>query len=122
LKGELVVENQINDEQIEQTITATQDKKEIGLPLIASGLIFVPIIIQWVSSLLHWSVSFLWLVAVLSPIAGLIAGVASLRRGKKRIGIAGMIISIIAIAAPLAVVAFYIIFFIGVMTGVISLM
>jgi fatty acid desaturase len=72
------VENQSNNEQIEKSITATQDKKEMALPLIALGLVFVPVFIIWVSSLFHFSLSFFWLIAVLSPIAGLITGVASL--------------------------------------------
>jgi ABC-type dipeptide/oligopeptide/nickel transport system permease component len=58
----------------------------------------------------------------LSPLAGVIAGIVSLCRGKARIGTAGMIIAIVAIGAPLAVVAFVIIFFVGAVTGMIPLM
>jgi len=95
---------------------------KIGLPLIALCLDLVPIVIIWLSSLFQFSFSFFWLIAVLSPIAGLIAGVASLRRGKAQIGLIGKIIAIIAIATPLSAVAFVLIFFFGVVTGVISLM
>ena len=116
------MENKINETQVTNSETVAQDKKEIGLPLIALGLDLVPIIFICLSSLFQFSLPFFWLIAVLSPIAGLMTGIASLRRGKTRIGIVGKIIAIIAIIAPLSVIAFIIIFFIGVMTGVISLM
>ena len=116
------MENQVDEAQVKNSKPAAQHKTEIGLPLIALGLGFVPILIIWVSSLFQFSLSFFWLIAVLSPIAGLIAGVASLRRGKARIGLVGKIIAIIAIIAPLSVIAFIIILFIGVITGVVSLM
>jgi len=116
------MENQFNAGRVAYSMPTIHHKNEVGLSLIALGLVLAPIFIIQLSSLLHWSLSFLWLIAVLSPIAGLIVGVVSLRRGKNRIGIAGMIIAIIAITTPLAVGAFVIIFFIGAMTGVISLM
>ncbi|MDR1538328.1 MAG: hypothetical protein LBU32_10095 [Clostridiales bacterium] len=99
-------------------------KKEIGLPLIALGLNLFPWLLFFAASLTQLQVltSFAFHFMVLSPITGLIMGVISLCQGKARIGMAGKILAIVAIAWPLFWVAYFIVFFIGAATGVISFM
>ena len=93
----------------------------IGLPLIALGLDILPVLLLYLASFAR-STSFILLFIVLVPIAGLITGITALIRGKGQIGIISKMIAIIAVALPLAAVAFILLFFVGVMTGVISLM
>lgn len=116
------MEKQPIDKQDTQSIPAVCHNNEIGLPLLALGFDLVPIFLVFLNSILRGLPSYMFLLIVLSPIAGLITGVISLAKGKRRIGLTGKIISIIAIILPLSFVAFIIIFFIGVVTGVISLM
>jgi dolichyl-phosphate-mannose--protein O-mannosyl transferase len=116
------MENKIFDVQDANSITAIRQKNEIGLPIIALGLDLLPVLILMNQHVLTWMSASALLFVLLLPIAGLITGVVSLSRGKGRISKAGKIISIIAIALPLALVALIIAFFIGVTTGVISLM
>ena len=114
------MENQANDTLDERPETILHQKNEIGLPLLALGLSLVPFLLG-ISGLSLFS-SFILLLMVLSPIAGLITGVSSLKRGKRRIGLTGIVISIIAITIPIAFAALIVIFFIGVSTGMIPLM
>jgi len=97
-------------------------KKEIGLPLVALGLDLAPVLILALGSIIRGVSSFGLLFVVLLPIAGLITGVVSLAVGKSRMGKIGKILAIIAISLPIAFVLSIIVFFIGVTTGLISLM
>jgi len=97
-------------------------KNKIGLPLIALGLDFLPVLLVYINSLTQGAISFILLLIVALPIAGLITGIVALSQGKGKIGIVGKIIAIIAIALPVIVIALIVIFFIGVATGLISLM
>ena len=94
----------------------------IGLPLIALGLDLAPIPIVFLGSITRGLTALTFLFVVLFPIAGLITGVVSLARGKDRTGKIEKIIAIIAISLPLALVLFVLVFFIGAVTGLISLM
>ena len=116
------MKNKITDSQDQNSMTTIHRKNEIGLPLLALGLDLIPILLVFLSSLGLGLPSFVLLFMVLSPIVGLITGVISLSRGKERIGIVGKILAITAIALPLILVIIIVIFFIGVATGVISLM
>jgi len=116
------VENQFNDTQDVKPETALNQKNEIGLPLLALWFSVFPFLLNYLFSGVGSFSSFLLLFLVLSPIAGLITGVSSLKRGKRRIGLIGIVISIIAIIIPLAFVALILVFYIGVATGIISLM
>ena len=104
-----------------QTVDA-HDKYGIGLPLIALGLDFLPVLFIFLNWILQGAAASILLLAVLSPIAGLMMGIISLIRGKGRIGTAAKLIAVIAIALPAAFVTFIIIFFVGAMTGIIPLM
>ena len=97
-------------------------KNEIGLPLLALGLDLAPVLIVILSSIIRGTTAFVLLFAVLLPVAGLITGIAALTLGKGRIGKPGKVLSIIAISLPLALVIFILVIFIGVVTGLISLM
>ena len=133
-----IKENQINDIQDAVSTTATQHKNEIGLSLIALGLSLLPVIIIFFNTpryrlrssyplfykVLEIIVSpieglppFFRLFVILSPIAGLIAGVVSLNQGKERIGIIGKRLAITAIALPLILIALLLASFIGAFTG-----
>ena len=93
-------------------------KSELVLPLIALGFDVVPIF----GVLIFEPSPLALLFVVLSPIVGMILGVVSLSRDKMRIGKAGKIISIVAIALPLALLAFYAIIIYRVVTAIIALM
>ncbi|MDR2589683.1 MAG: hypothetical protein LBC71_01660 [Oscillospiraceae bacterium] len=112
------MENELNDEIIIKPVEKENQKKEIILPII-SFLLSSSIIVLFFGSLL---LGYVMLFMVLLPIAGLVTGIESLRRGKKRIGVAGMILSIIAVAIPAAIVFFIIVLFVGASTGLIYLM
>ena len=94
----------------------------IVLPLIALGLDLAPIPIVFLGSITRGLTSVPFLFVVLFPIAGLITGIFSLARGKGRIGNTGKVLAIIAISLPLTLVIFVLAFFIGAVTGLISLM
>ena len=119
------MESKINDTQTAKTITTIHHKNEIGLPLIALGLDLLPFLIIALLSIasryvVQWIVPFVVLIIVFSPIIGIITGAASLSRGKERIGIAGMVIAIIAVSLPFSIIALIGVAMNGV--GVISLM
>jgi hypothetical protein len=118
------MENQPNTKPPTDFTTTPRQKNEIRLPLIALGLVLASILVillfEYLQLYLYMTLSFILLMALLLQIAGFVAGVASLRRGKKRIGLAGKIIAIVAIVVPLIPIAFIIIFSIGLTTGVIS--
>lgn len=116
------MENKFSDAQDIKSNITIQHKNKIGLPLIAVGLDLLPILIIFLSTLVRGLSSFILLFIVLSPIAGLMMGVVSLNQGKGQIGTVGKILAIVAIALPLVLVTLIVVFFIGVTTGVISLM
>jgi len=97
-------------------------KNGLGLPIIALGLDLVPVLIFFLNSLIRGLTSFALLLLVLLPVAGLVTGIVSLSLGKGKISIIGKTLAIIAISLPLVCVAFIIVIFIGVVTGLISLM
>ena len=94
----------------------------LGLPIIALGLDLAPVLIFSLDAIIRGLPSFTLLFMVLFPIAGLITGIAALTLGKGKINKPGKILAIIAISLPLAVILFFLVFFIGVVTGLISLM
>jgi hypothetical protein len=99
------------------------EKHEIGLPLIALGLVIVPVLIGFLlGALLSAALpSFVFLFLVLLPIAGMITGIFSLSRGKDRLGLAGKVLAIAAISLPAIFIILPIfVLFIGVATGGIS--
>jgi hypothetical protein len=104
--------------------TATHSKNEIGLPLIALGLVIVPVLaFLFLVTLLKLYVllEFMFLFMALSAVAGMITGILSLIRGKGNIGLAGNILAVTAILLPVIFIIFPVLFLsIGVATGVIS--
>jgi len=114
------MENQPTGAQDNKPAAAPQ-KSEIGLPLAALGLSFAAPVLFF-AILILGAPGFVWLLYLLSPLAGLTVGIAALRRGKARIGTAGKVIAIIAVALPLSAFAFVVFFFIGASTGIIALM
>ena len=111
------------------------DKHEIKitLPLVALGLDFVPIFFFFLLFFIDafgqstfagtiLSSPAVLLLVLLSPAAGLIAGVIALNQGKKRIGRLGKTLAVIAVILPISAVIFIIVFFIGAATGMIALM
>lgn len=116
------MKNQSIDSQDVNSITTIQHKNKIGLPLLALFLDLAPILLMYSESIGIRFSNITLILIILLPISGLITGVIALSRGKARIGIAGKILAIIAIALPLALVAFIVIFFIGAATGLISFM
>ena len=115
------MENETTDQSKIDEPPAKPVKSEIELPLVAF-LLSTPVLLLFVG-VFSWNVpSYLGLLLLLSPIAGLAAGIVALCRGKKRNGIAGMILAIGAIAMPAAIVIFVIGLFVGDAIGLISLM
>ena len=99
-------------------------KRELGLPILAFVLSLLPFFFMFLSMWIRiYSLSsYMSLASLLAPICGVIIGVRALSFGKERIGIIGQILSIIAITIPLSIVGFVLVFFIGVSTGIISIM
>lgn len=117
------MENQLIDGQSVDSMHGTHHKKEIGLSLVALCLSLVPFLLVFLSNIFNFNLpGLVILFIILSPIAGLIMGIASLCKGKKKIGNFGMIFSIIAIALPALLIILIILLFIGAATGVISFM
>ena len=104
--------------------TAPLQKNEVGLPLLALGFDLLPVLFWSIGSLVPPGqfASVVLLVSVMCPIIGLVIGVTALTRRKERIGNIGKIIAILAVALPIAAAVFLLLFFIGAMTGIISLM
>jgi hypothetical protein len=91
--------------------------------MIALALDLLPVLLVFLLNSLRGGVSSIIILAMIaSPIAGVIIGFCAIREGKQEVGIAGMIISIAAIALPLVFVLAVVMFFIGATTGVITLM
>jgi len=97
-------------------------KNIIVLPLIALGFDVVSVILFFIASTGLPFSNIIIIFALLLPIAGIITGVIALCRGKRRNGIFGMIIAIVAIALPLSVIVFIGVIFIGIVTGAIAFM
>lgn len=94
---------------------------KLTLPLVALGLDLLPVLLGFLSA--HGiTIPMHALFAILFPTAGLLTGIFALDQGKARIGLAGKIIAIAAVALPLIFVAFVMIILIGASTGLISLM
>ena len=116
------MDNQVDySPHVSSSADAPHRNHKITLPLVALGLDLGPVLLIILSSLRIGNAVFV-LLFILAPAAGLITGTVALTRGKKRLGLAGMIIAIVAVALPLAFVALIISFFIGAATGMITLM
>ena len=74
-------------------------KIKIGLPLTALIFCVTPFIFYFLGRI-NDTFAVLFFVSILMPIFGIILGVTSIGMGKKKIGAAGMIISITAVALP----------------------
>ena len=96
----------------------------IGLPVLALCLAALPIAFYYVAmNYFPLTLSGIAILAILVlPIVGLILGIAALSRGKTRIGGVGKALSIVAISIPACMIAFVLIFFAGVFTGLIPFM
>ena len=95
----------------------------VGLPLLALGLVFVPVLLGYIVTSLGWYTSgVVLLFFLLGPVAGLILGAICLSKAKKGIGIVGVILAAVAVAIPTIIIVFLLFFFVGVVTGLIPLM
>jgi ABC-type dipeptide/oligopeptide/nickel transport system permease component len=103
-------------------VNDTKPRSDLGLPLIALALVVLSPLSSYLAPYMPWFQSLLLLITIVGPIAGMITGVAALNRGKGRMSKAAKIIAIAAIALPLAFIGLILAFFIGAVTGVISLM
>jgi hypothetical protein len=123
------MENKPIGTQDENPTPEENSKNKVVLPVIAVWLSFSPVvfffvlfIISIIPGAFELALPPLLLLTVLSPIAGVIIGVISLSRGKKRIDPVGRKLAIIAIVVPLSFVALVLTFSIGAATGLIPLM
>ena len=96
------MENQIAG--VQGSEMSLPEKKEMGLPILALMLGFIPFFSFFIAFFLRMS-SGLLLFSLIFPILGIIIGIVSLCKGKKRIGMAGVVVSIIAIVLPIGFVA-----------------
>jgi chromate transport protein ChrA len=90
-------------------------------PLVSISLVVVPILLLssgWTPFLF----SPVLLVLLLSPFVGMAIGILALTKGKKQIGIVGMVIAIVAIVLPSAAILAIVVALVGVTTGMIPLM
>ena len=98
-----------HQEGLPQTRSKTPiDKKlpyiAVGLELATAVLLGLGLLLLFVASWLSWLAGFFVLLAVLSPIAGVVTAVVALCMGKARIEKKGVILSIIALALPLVLI------------------
>ncbi|MCL1805474.1 MAG: hypothetical protein FWG28_05700 [Clostridiales bacterium] len=116
------MEKQLLNEQNDQFPDSGDEKLSgiLGLPLIALGLDLLPVLVITLSRRSLSSFSLLFLIML--PVAGVVTGVFALRRGRGGRYVAGNIISVVAVALPVIFVAIVLTIFIGIVTGVISLM
>ena len=116
----LIMDNNLTTVQHLDAIPVAR-KTKLTLPLLSLGLVFMPIAV-FLAARYVLVAGIPMLFALLFPIAGVVTGIAALRQGKEQIGKAGKIIAIISIALPLLLVLLVVLFFIGAVTGIISLM
>lgn len=124
-RGVCFMESKDKDAQGMDSAATVHNKMELKLPLIAFALSILPFILFCLHALtpaLRGLTSLILLLLICSPMAGLILGIVSLSVGKGRIGLAGKILAGVAVAVPIACVALVVTFFVGVNTGLISLM
>ncbi|MDR1083386.1 MAG: hypothetical protein LBP22_00635 [Deltaproteobacteria bacterium] len=122
IKNKLIDAQDVNSMAAETSEYNGNDEIEIGLPIYALILDLLPVLIVFLDRYAGGRLpAFVFLVAVLAPIAGLTAGIVSLSKGKARIGLVGLILAIVAIALPLSIIGIIVLFFIGVHTGSIQM-
>lgn len=92
------------------------------LAIIALLFDLVPIVIVYLLIGSPYIGSITIMLIILSPIIGLVLGVAALSSGNTKIGTTGKVIAIMAVALPLLFMGFILLFFIGAVTGLISFM
>lgn len=91
------------------------------LAIIALLFDLVPIVIFYLL-IGATSISSAIVLIILSPLMGIVLGVAALSSGNTKIGTTGKVIAIMAVALPLLFMGFILLFFIGAVTGLISFM
>ena len=95
-----------------------KQKSDLVRPIIAIALDLSPILLFRLVP--GFAIrSFLLLIAICLPVVGLIMGVTAFKQSRQTIS---KVLSVIAIGLPLAFVAFVLLLFAGVMTGLIPLM
>lgn len=70
----------------------------------AVPVFFLGVGLMYVGPIMAVPCLFLWLAAILAPVVAIVMGIVSLCMGKKRIGNAGIAMSVIAIAVPIIAV------------------
>jgi len=98
-----------------------QSKPKILLPVIALILSLSPVPVLAIFTFIPFVGVFGALFATLALIAGIILGIISLTK-RNEIGVLGRVIAICAIVFSLLPIIVIVLFYIGAMTGVISLM
>lgn len=114
--------NKTNDSQNKNTASSKGRMNDISLSLLAVCFSASPFLMIYLNSIGLRLPSYMLLLGVLFPFVGLIFGMMILTRGKGRITKLGRLFSFLAIALPLSIVAFIVIVFIGVVTGIVPLM
>ena len=113
--------NEIINNQGEDSPETTHNKSSIAWPIIAVALALLPVLIFFLSviraNLPFDTIAFV----LLSPIVGLVLGIAILSRGKARVSLAGRVLSIIAVIIPLSYLAYVVVIMISLQTGAISI-
>ena len=101
------MEEQIKDapDKTAESITVNVSQKpEITLPVISVILDLLPVLFAFLGSFLNsitnYAFAELFLISLFAPIIGVITGIISLCQGIRRIGVIGVVLAVIAIAAP----------------------
>ena len=101
---------------------ADENGKGIVQPLLALGLVLLPVLIMYAGQHMYRATSVLLLLCIALPIIGFNIGLQSLFAMKGKRNFAGKLIAVTAVTLPSAAVLFVVVFFIGATTGIISLM
>ncbi|MCL2070935.1 MAG: hypothetical protein FWH07_01735 [Oscillospiraceae bacterium] len=110
-----------NNQDNKNGVSAPKPNKLL-LPILALSIEVAAALLFLLGSMFQIAGGFVVLFAILLLISGFILAIAGLGNGVKEIGKPGLVLSIIAIAIPLAPVLFIIVFLIGAATGMIALM
>ena len=115
-----IMDNSTN--KLNTSAAASNQKNRLALSFLALGLSLLPFFLLFISSLGVILSGFFLTIMLLSPIVGIIVGVAALAQPASPLGVLGKVLAIIAIAIPLCLIFFILIIFIGAVTGLISFM
>ena len=116
------MENQLLPEREQAAELNPNQKRSLQLPIFALIFSLLPYLSVVLGVLGIGDIGLVLLFTVLSPILSLTAGIGALCQGKKKIGMLGIVLSVIALSLAVFLIGVIIAIIIGASTGALSLM